>query len=105
MANLLKYEDATVIGTATVEQILASQEAAKRDGGSGVIVVDGVSCYADATVQYRVRVWDEGANFRDLVTNDKRVTDKLSREELDELFDVNKQLRNVDKIFNRVFAE
>lgn len=50
-----------------------------------------------------MRVWDEGANFRDLVLNDKRVTDKLSREELDVLFDVSKQLRNVDKIFERVF--
>jgi adenylosuccinate lyase len=50
-----------------------------------------------------MRVWDDGANFHDLVMNDKRVADKLSREELDELFDVNKQLRNVDKIFNRVF--
>jgi len=52
-----------------------------------------------------MRVWDEGANFRDLVLNDKRVIDKLSREELDELFDVSKQLRNVDKIFQRVFGE
>jgi adenylosuccinate lyase len=52
-----------------------------------------------------MRVWDEGANFRDLVLNDKRVTDKLSRKELDELFDVNKQLRNVDKIFRRVFEK
>ncbi len=52
-----------------------------------------------------MRVWDEGANFRDLVMNDKRVTDKLSREELDDLFDINKQLRNVDKIFARVFGE
>jgi adenylosuccinate lyase len=52
-----------------------------------------------------MRVWDEGANFRELVLNDKRVTDRLSREELDELFDVNKQLRNVDRIFKRVFGE
>jgi adenylosuccinate lyase len=52
-----------------------------------------------------MRVWDEGANFRDLVMNDRQITDKLSREELDELFDVNKQLRNVDKIFKRVFGE
>jgi adenylosuccinate lyase len=52
-----------------------------------------------------MRVWDEGANFRDLVMNDNRVTDKLSREELDSLFDVNKQLRNVDKIFARVFGK
>jgi len=52
-----------------------------------------------------MRVWDEGANFHDLVMNDKQITGRLSREELDELFDVNKQLRNVDKIFKRVFGE
>ena len=50
-----------------------------------------------------MRVWDDSANFRDLVLNDKRVTEKLSREELDALFDVSKQLRNVGKIFDRVF--
>ncbi len=52
-----------------------------------------------------MRVWDEGANFRDLVMNDKQITEKLSREELEALFDVSKQLRNVDKIFKRVFEE
>jgi len=52
-----------------------------------------------------MRVWDEGSNFRDLVMNDTRITDKLSREELDALFDVDKQLRNVDKVFARVFGE
>ena len=52
-----------------------------------------------------MRVWDERANFRDLVLHDKRVTDNLTRDELDELFDVSKQLRNVDKIFTRVFEE
>ena len=51
-----------------------------------------------------MRVWDEGANFRDLVLHDKRVTERMSREELDQLFDVSKQLRNVDKIFSRVFS-
>jgi adenylosuccinate lyase len=52
-----------------------------------------------------MRVWDDGANFRDLVLHDKHVTDNLTRDELDELFDVSKQLRNVDKIFKRVFEE
>lgn len=52
-----------------------------------------------------MRVWDEGANFRELVMSDERIKEHLSRAELDELFDVNKQLRNVDKIFERVFKE
>jgi adenylosuccinate lyase len=52
-----------------------------------------------------MRVWDEGANFRELVMRAQSVTERLSREELDALFDVSKQLRNVDKIFERVFGE
>jgi adenylosuccinate lyase len=50
-----------------------------------------------------MQVWDEGANFRELVTSDPRVKERISREELDALFDVKRQLRNVDKIFERVF--
>ena len=51
-----------------------------------------------------MRVWDEGANFRELVTKTQSITERLSREELDALFDVSRQLRNVDKIFKRVFG-
>jgi len=52
-----------------------------------------------------MRVWDEGANFRELASSDGRVTSRLSREELDAIFDVGRQLRNVDKIFERVFGK
>lgn len=52
-----------------------------------------------------MRVWDEGANFRELVIGDERITQHLSRAELDALFDINNQLRNVDKIFEKVFKE
>lgn len=52
-----------------------------------------------------MRVWDEGVNFRELVLNDNRINETLSRDELDELFNMDKQLRNVDKIFKRVFDE
>jgi adenylosuccinate lyase len=51
-----------------------------------------------------MRVWDEGANFRELVMKTQSITERLSREELDALFDVSRQLRNVDKIFRRVFG-
>jgi adenylosuccinate lyase len=50
-----------------------------------------------------MRVWDEGASFRELVMQDERITGRLSRAELETIFDVNHQLRNVDKIFDRVF--
>src|SRR6185436_4407266 len=48
-----------------------------------------------------MRVWDEGANFRDLVVDDPKILEKLTEEELEALFDVEHQLRNVDKVFKR----
>jgi adenylosuccinate lyase len=52
-----------------------------------------------------MRVWDEGAKFNELVLQDSRVTAKLSRQEIEAVFDVHHQLRNVDKVFERVFKE
>jgi len=52
-----------------------------------------------------MRVWDEGANFRELVMDEPQITEKLTKEELEALFDVEHQLRNVDKVFKRVFGE
>jgi adenylosuccinate lyase len=52
-----------------------------------------------------MRVWDEGENFRQLVIDDARINETLTREELESLFDLDRQLRNVDKIFERVFKE
>ena len=52
-----------------------------------------------------MRVWDEGASFRELVLGDERIAEHLSRAELDALFDVSNRLRNVDKIFERVFGD
>lgn len=51
-----------------------------------------------------MRVWDEGANFRELVMDDSQVAEWMSGEELESLFDLSHQLRNVDKIFERVFG-
>ena len=51
-----------------------------------------------------MRVWDEGAHFRELVMAEEQITQRLASEELEAIFDVNRQLRNVDKIFERVFG-
>ncbi|HEY6330927.1 MAG TPA: adenylosuccinate lyase, partial [Blastocatellia bacterium] len=51
-----------------------------------------------------MRVWDEGASFRDLAMASPEITSRLSTAELDKLFDLDRQLRNVDKIFARVFG-
>ena len=42
---LYRYHDATVLRNATTEELAASIEATKHDGGVGVIIVDGIDCY------------------------------------------------------------
>jgi adenylosuccinate lyase len=50
-----------------------------------------------------MRVWDEGASFRELAMEDSRIKSVLGPDRLVRIFDVDHQLRNVDKIFDRVF--
>lgn len=47
MANLNNYETGETIREATIDELCRSVEAASRDGGAGVIEVDGVRCYVD----------------------------------------------------------
>jgi adenylosuccinate lyase len=51
---------------------------------------------------HAMRAWKEDLVFRDLVQSDPEVTAKLSAEKLERAFDLNRQLRNVDAIFDRV---
>ncbi len=50
-----------------------------------------------------MNVWDEGGEFKDLVMNDADIRAKLSVEEIENVFDVKYYLRNVEKVFVRVF--
>jgi len=53
-----------------------------------------------------MRVWQERElHFKDLVMNDDRITKVLSKEELENIFDVGYYLRYTDTIFERVFGE
>jgi adenylosuccinate lyase len=54
---------------------------------------------------HAMRAWKEGTNFRDAVYKDKSITSKIEKRTLDRAFDLNRQLRNVDKIFERVFGK
>jgi adenylosuccinate lyase len=51
-----------------------------------------------------MRVWDEGLDYKDLVIKDADILAHLSVEEIERVFDVKHYLRNVDKIFARVFV-
>ena len=51
---------------------------------------------------HAMRAWKEDLIFRDLIKGDPEITAKLSTEKLEHAFDLNRQLRNVDAIFDRV---
>ncbi|MDB2414269.1 adenylosuccinate lyase [Rickettsiales bacterium] len=51
-----------------------------------------------------MKVWEEGKDFLTELKSDIDVTKYLSSEELTSLFDLNFHTKNVDNIFNKVFA-
>jgi adenylosuccinate lyase len=51
-----------------------------------------------------MRAWKEGANFRDLINGDAEITKRVARRKIDRAFQLDRQLRNVDKIFALVFG-
>ena len=52
-----------------------------------------------------MRAWTEGLNFRELIQNDPDIAHRVPAERIEQAFDLKRQLRNVDKIFVRVFGE
>ncbi len=59
----------------------------------------------DIVQRNAMKAWDtEGFMFKDALLQDPEVTSRLSKEELDEIFDVNAFLKNVPYIYKRVFG-
>ncbi|HEX8197103.1 MAG TPA: adenylosuccinate lyase [Pyrinomonadaceae bacterium] len=52
-----------------------------------------------------MRVWDEGGEFKDLILNDADIRSRLTPEEIEKVFSLEHYLRNVDKVFARVFNQ
>jgi len=53
---------------------------------------------------HAMRAWKEGMNFHELVLKDKNITRRVPPQQIERAFDLKRQLRNIDKIFARVFA-
>ena len=49
--------------------------------------------------------WDEGTDFRDVVRSDEDISKHLTREELDGIFDYERFIRWIDRIYSRVFGD
>lgn len=51
-----------------------------------------------------MKVWQEGADFRNLVSQDQDIMQILTEDEMKDCFDMNQYLRRIDEIFERVFG-
>ena len=57
------------------------------------------------TQRNAMKVWDEGGEYRDLVMADADIAKHLAEDEITRVFDLGHYLRNVDKVFVRVFGD
>ena len=77
---------------------------------SGQLLLDLVEHGVSREDAYRMvqnhamRAWKEDLNFHDLVLKDKEILRRVPRQQVERAFDLNRQLRNIDGIFARVFA-
>jgi adenylosuccinate lyase len=77
---------------------------------SGQLLLDLVENGVMREDAYRIvqrnamKAWTEGLNFRELVMNDPEISNKVPRGEIEFAFDQQRQLKNVHKIFRRVFG-
>ena len=54
---------------------------------------------------HAMRAWKEGLNFRELVFKDPEITGRVPAKAVERAFDLKRQLRHIDAIFARVFAD
>jgi adenylosuccinate lyase len=57
-----------------------------------------------AVQENAMAAWESESSFRERIANDARITKFLPPKNLEHTFDLQRQLRNVDKIFDRVFG-
>jgi adenylosuccinate lyase len=77
---------------------------------SGQLLLDLVEHGVSREDAYRLvqghamRAWKEDLDFHQLVLHDKNITNRVPARQIEHAFDLKRQLRNIDKIFARVFA-
>jgi len=113
LVDYMLHKTANLINTMFVypERMKANLESTGGLVFSGQLLLDLVEHGVSREQAYRVvqnhamRAWREGLNLRDLVLADKEITSRVPRRQIERAFDLRRQLRNVDKIFARVFRK
>ena len=113
LADYLLTKTANLIDTLFVypERMRANLETTRGLIFSGQLLLDLVEHGVSREDAYRLvqshamRAWKEDLDFHEQVLADKEITSKVPRQQIEHAFDLPRQLKNVDKIFARVFGK
>ncbi|HEV2689023.1 MAG TPA: adenylosuccinate lyase [Bryobacteraceae bacterium] len=112
LVDYMLQKTADLIDTMLVypERMKANLESTGGLVFSGQLLLDLVEHGISREDAYRMvqghamRAWKEGLNFHELVLKDNKITRRVPRQQIERAFDLKRQLRNIDKIFARVFG-
>jgi len=113
LADYLLTKTRNLVDTMVVypERMRANLESTRGLIFSGQLLLDLVEHGVSREDAYRLvqshamRAWKEGRDFRQLILADKKISSRVPRKQIEYAFDLSRQLKNVDKIFGRVFGE
>jgi len=111
LADYLLNKTANLIETMFVypERMLENLESTRGLVFSGQLLLDLVESGVTREDAYRLvqshamRAWKENLDFRELILNDPEISGRVPRAKIERAFDLKRQLKNIDKIFARVF--
>ena len=93
------------------ERMLSNLQSTRGLVFSGQLLLDLVEHGVSREDAYRMvqshamRAWKEDLDFRRLVLKDKNITRRVPIKQIEHAFDLKRQLRNINKIFARVFRD
>jgi adenylosuccinate lyase len=113
LADYLLNKTSNLIETMFVypERMLANLHSTRGLVFSGQLLLDLVEAGVSREDSYRLvqehamRAWKEDLDFHQLVLEDPNIAGRVPRAKIEHAFDLRRQLRNIDKIFARVFPE
>jgi adenylosuccinate lyase len=113
LADYLLNKTANLIETMFVypERMMANLESTRGLVFSGQLLLDLVESGVSREDAYRLvqshamRAWKENLDFHELILNDPEIRGRVPRAKIEHAFDLKRQLKNIDKIFARVFSK
>jgi adenylosuccinate lyase len=113
LADYLLSKTANLVETMFVypERMLANLHSTRGLVFSGQLLLDLVESGISREDAYRLvqghamRAWKEDLDFHELVLEDPNIAGRVPRAKIEHAFDLRRQLRNIDKIFARVFPQ